>query len=165
MSNRNLLAMRAQMPVLVEDPATINEAAVRPDLFLGGIYYYGGKAYKYVQFKDAVAYLAGHVCLWANAQGTAVTNDKTGGSAVIATTPVAGVAPRVMTEDYYGFIQVGGVATIQTDGSVTVGKPLVSHTVDGEASMMVDGEEEQVFATSLQADTGDQVSATLKGCM
>ena len=160
-SNRNLLAMRSQMPVLVEDPSTIDEATQRDDLTLGGVYFYGGDAYRYVQFKDAVTYAAGHICTWANATGTAVTNDRAGGSDIGELKP-AGIATGVHTEDYYGFVQLTGVATLTGDGSVAAGESVVPHaTTDGGADTMAAGAEDHVLGVAL-ADDGPTFACALK---
>ena len=100
-----------------------------------------GYVYRYVQFKDAVTYAAGQVVEWASATGlTAVTNDRSGGSAV-GNIP-AGICLRVMTQNYYGFILVKGFyATIKTSGAddIAIGESLISHsstdgTCDGVAA-------------------------------
>ena len=70
-----------------------------------------------------------------------------------------------MTQNQYGFIQVNGVATVQTDGSVSEGDYVVSHTVDGECSTMADGEEEQVIGIALADDSGDQGTISLQGLL
>jgi len=146
-------------------PADVNTAAADPRFTLGSVYWKGGKAYRYVQFVDAVAYIAGHVLTWANATGTAVTNDRSGGSAVFATRAV-GVALGVMTENYYGFMQVSGInADVQTDTGVAAGEALVAHTVDGQCDTMAAGEEHLVFADSMAADATNTVTANLRGLL
>ena len=129
-----------------------------------GIDAYGSNAkFRYVQFLDAVTYIKGHVVTAANAAGTAVTNDRSGGSAVYVTR-AAGVALRAMTENYYGYIQVTGRAVVQTDDGVAAGESLVAHTVDGECDTMAAGEEHLVFGFTLAADASDQGIAWLTGC-
>ena len=89
--------------------------------------------YRYVQFKDAVTYVASPkmVLTWADTACTTVTNDRAGGSS-IGQIP-AGVCINVQTQNYYGFIQVSGVVTVgPTDGSVALGELVVPHaTTDG----------------------------------
>ena len=90
-----------------------------------------GKVWKLVQFKDAVTYAATQVVEWADAACTTVTNDRVGGSSI--GNFAAGVCPGVKTQNYYGYIQVGGPATVKTaSSSITAGLALLSHsTVDG----------------------------------
>lgn len=147
------------------DPFLVND--LTPRTSVGGVFdgldAWGHPAkFRYVQFVDAVTYAAGHVVTAANAAGTAVTNDRAGGSAIFAT-QAFGVALRVMTENYYGYIQVTGRATVQTDGGVAAGEALVAHTVDGECDTMAAGEEHLVFGVALADDATDQGIAWLKG--
>lgn len=146
-------------------PANVDTASADPRFTLGAVYWKDGKAYRYVQFLDAVAYIAGHVLTWANATGTAVTNDRAGGSAV-GSTQAVGVATRVHTENHYGFMQVSGVnADVQTDTGVSAGESLVAHTVDGQSDTMAAGEEHLVFATALADDATNTVTANLRGLL
>lgn len=96
-----------------------------------------GKIYRYVQFKDAVAYAAGHVCVAAGT-GWQVTNDKAGGSALAGLEPV-GIALGVATQNYYGWIQVAGIATVLIAGAAVIaGDRLVTdESVDGAAREIV----------------------------
>lgn len=148
------------MSKIITDPTVANDPV--PVATLGGTYEYNGNLYKYVQFKDAVAYLAGHVVSWANATGTAVTNDRSGGSALAGTIP-AGVACRVMTQNYYGFIQVTGLATLYGDGSIAAGDVVVLDTgTDGYCDTMASTEESLIVGTAL-ADDGPTFLCALKG--
>lgn len=133
-------------------PSTVNDSSTT--FVLGQILDYQGNLYRYVQFLDAVVYAAGHVCAWANATRTAVTNDRAGGSAIGIQT--AGIALAAMTQNNYGFILVEGYyATVLGDGSVAVGESVVLDTgVDGGADTMAAGEEDEVFGMALAADTG-----------
>lgn len=123
----------------------------------------GPGLFRYVRFLDAVTYARGHVCTFA-APATGipyrVTNDISGGSSTGQ--GVAGIACNVMTQNYYGFIQIGGQAIVVGDGSVAAGDYVVAHTTDGQADTFADGEEEQVFGYALDADgTGNDPLATL----
>ena len=111
-----------------------------------------GKKYRYVQFKDAVTYAAGHCLDVANTAWTAVTNDRSGGSAIGTQTAFGGVCLGAPTQNSYGWVQVGGIATVLGDGSVAAGEAVVLHSVDGQADTMAAGEEHQVFGTALEAD-------------
>ena len=131
------------------DPATANHS--EPEFRLGEYFAQEGKIYKYVQFKDAVTYAAGHVCTPANSDGTAVTNDRAGGSD-IGENKFAGVALLAMTQNYYGFVQVGGVASVLGDGSVAAGESVIPDSADGKADTMAAGEEDHVFGVALEDD-------------
>lgn len=110
-----------------------------------------GKKFRYVEFKDAVTYAAGHVCTPANITWTAVTNDRAGGSSVA--TGFGGICMGAPTATLkYGWVQVGGVATVLGDGSVAAGDFVLVDTVDAQADTFADGEEEQVFGLALEAD-------------
>ena len=92
-----------------------------------------GKAYRYVQFLDAVTYAAGHVVTrGANTADTwKVTNDRAGGSAQ-AGHEVIGVAIGVPTQNQFGWVQISGEATVL--GTYAVGDQLKPHaTTDGAA--------------------------------
>lgn len=95
-----------------------------------------GKKYVYVQFLDAVAYLAGHVCTFGTT-GTdvwKVTNDRAGGSAVTGHI-VAGVlasGANVPTQNQYGWLQCEGECS--PTGTYAAGDYLKPHaTADGDA--------------------------------
>jgi hypothetical protein len=109
--------------------------------------------FRYVRFLDAVTYKRGQVCTWA-ARATGiparVTNDISGGSSTGQ--GVAGIACNIMTQNYYGFVQVGGLCLVEGDGSVASGDYVVAHTSDGQADTFADGEEEQVFGYSVSTD-------------
>ena len=110
-------------------------------------------AYKYVQYLDAVTYIAGQVMCWADTAGTKVTNDRSGGTGIGTGLEPAGIGLAVYTQNYYGFMQIAGNALVIGDGSVAAGDFVVSHTVDGQMDTMADGEEEQVFGIALDADS------------
>ena len=149
------------MASCITDPATTNETT--PRATLGGIYEFNGKFHKYVRFLDAVAYVAGHICEWANAAGTSVTNDVSGGSS-LGRAP-AGIAPMVMTQNNYGYIQVSGVATVVTDGSVAAGEAVVADGgADGVGDTMAAGEEHQVIGYALEADSGSPATCRVALC-
>lgn len=121
------------------DPATAIHTT--PEAQLGALYSQpGGKIYRYVKFVDAVTYAAGQVCTWADATGTSVTNDISGGSSIGSI--VAGVCQAVMTQNSYGYVQVSGYyPTIKTSGAddIAIGENLFVHastdgTCDGAAA-------------------------------
>jgi hypothetical protein len=119
-----------------------------------------GKKYRYVQFKDAVTYVAGQVCTPANITWTAVTNDVSGGSSIAATS-FGGICVGVPAQNGYGWVQIAGVATVRSDGSVAADEAVVPHSVDGEADTMAAGEEHLAFGRALDADTGSPVTCSV----
>lgn len=104
---------------------TLGEVAIGKD----------GKKYRYVQFKDAVTYAAGHVCCLASASTWAVSNDVDGGSQ-LAGTIVVGICLGVPTANQYGWVQIAGIATVLHEGaSIAIGDILVADpSNDGAAS-------------------------------
>lgn len=104
---------------------------------LGSLVFYGGKWYAFVQYKDAVTYVAspGMVLTWADTACTTVTNDRAGGSSIgqipAGIACIAGAAAAV--QNNYGFVQLSGVATVgPTDGAVALGELVVPHaSTDG----------------------------------
>src|SRR4030042_2702059 len=102
---------------LTEDPSKVHDAAPRFDI--GATYYWNGCYFRYLKFVDSVTYAAGHSVEHASANGTAVSNDRTGGSSKGRSTP-AGICLRAMTENHYCFAQVAGwkIPAILTDGGV-----------------------------------------------
>jgi hypothetical protein len=149
---------------LTADPASYNTVAADSTLVVGGLYRYAtnGWIYRYVQFKDAVTYAAGQSVEWANTTGTAVTNDRSGGSSVGRA--AAGVALAVMTADYYGFVLVNGFyATLKTSGAddIAAQETLITHattdgTCDGVTSWTLG-----CFGVALAAD--DDTANTVAG--
>jgi hypothetical protein len=120
-----------------------------------------GKAYRYVEgdaalINDALA--ANEALTWMD-DGWEVTNDMSVGLGVVAP---AGVAISAIGEGEFGWIQVGGKATINTDGGVSAGEALVIHSVDGEVDTMAAGEEHQVFAVATADDSGTAVNLVVR---
>ena len=93
-------------------PGNANDAT--PKAPLGSLYRANGKVYRYVQFDDgaAVTAVAGGVVHWktlAPASGSfVVTSDQSG---ALGKNLVAGVLGSVVTDQYYTWIQVGGIAS------------------------------------------------------
>lgn len=113
-----------------------------------------GKAYRYVQFVDAVAYVAGHLCTIADtaADEWKVTNDRAGGSAMAKHYPVGFVfQATVPTANQYGWVQCGGVATaIIGSAAVIAGDELMADaTEDGEVEEAAAGTDERICAIAL----------------
>jgi hypothetical protein len=155
-------------PICHTDPASTNDATVTHTV--GGLYTNGeaGKVFRYVQFKDAVTYAAGQVCTLANAAGTAVTNDISGGSSIGSV--VGGICQGVMTADYYGFVQVAGYyATVKTSGAddIAIGEAVFVH---GSTDGTCDGASASTFSTgnfgvavAADSDANNTVAVQIRG--
>lgn len=145
------------MPTLVSfDPANHDSATAEFDI--GGLYdaFYNGVlcTFRYVRFVDAIAYAKGHACTWASTTTYDVTNDRTGGSSLGPR--VAGIAMRVHTQNYYGFVMVSGLHdAVLGDGNVTAATTVMTDTsVDGGSLNLAGGSEHLVFGLALAADSG-----------
>lgn len=113
----------------------VNTAAANSNYVQGRIYRYGDKAFRYVQFLDAVAYAVGQP-VFVDASVTTipsvVTNDVS--EAASATKPVvAGVCLGVQTENYYGWIQTRGIGTVlhNNDDDAAIGDIVIATAADG----------------------------------
>lgn len=143
------------MARVTRDPYTVNDASAKDTL---GMVYDGldelglPAKFRYVQFEDAVTYAAGHCCEFSDATLKQVTNDKSGGSS-LGRCP-AGIALRVMTQNYYGYVLVLGYhSTALGDGSVGVGQAVMSHaTTDGAFDTQTAGNKQ--VGVCLVDDTG-----------
>ncbi|MAH45213.1 hypothetical protein CMI37_05255 [Candidatus Pacearchaeota archaeon] len=135
---------------------------------LGSLLYVedSAKVYRYVLCANAVTNnaLAAGECLCADSGGLYYVNNDMAGGTGYGTIPM-GVAISAITENSYGWIQVGGIAEVTiTDGSVAANDFIVNNTgEDGGCDTMADGEEEQVFGVVVAADVGDAVSVLLRG--
>ena len=66
-----------------------------------------------------------------------------------------GVAKASIASGDWGEVYVSGYCPyVLTDGTVSVGDPIVPHTVAGEASVMAAGEEHLVIGHALSTDAG-----------
>jgi hypothetical protein len=126
-----------------------------------------GKMYRYVQFADSVAVVAGSVVCYDGSASNVVTPDVSadGNSDLCAGVAVAAVALNTTTPQY-GWIQVSGYCSnIQTDTNVAAGDFLISGTGDGVAHTMSAGEEHKVFAVADAEDSGSTGSGWLRGIL
>ena len=146
------------------DPATANHAT--PQYDLGLEFHEDGKRYRYVQFKDIgiVGISAGTVCGWSGTSGTAVTADVSASSAAAAGA-CAGIALATMTDDYYGFVQIGGFCNkIATDGTVVKTAGMVLGT-DGVATASGASDTIPTFGMPLADDDATpEVTAAILFC-
>lgn len=123
-----------------------------------------GNVFRYVLVEDANL-VAGDVVEYADTTGYEVTKDRAGGSSIGRF--VAGVAVAPITDGNYGWIQVSGKATVNTDGAVVKGDRLVPHaTVDGQADTEANGStvtvtSGQVFGFALATDSGTTSAGTV----
>jgi hypothetical protein len=126
-------------------------------------------SYRYVQFLDAVAYVAGQVVTIASATTWAVSNDRSGGSALAGLMPVGVVfQTTVPTQNQYGWVQISGIANVTVgSASVIAGDYLkVDASEDGEADEGAAGTDENLvgiaLATIADNATG-RVMLTIRG--
>jgi len=119
-----------------------------------------GKAYRYVQVEDG-ALAANDVVEYANATGTEVSKDVSGGSVVGR--QFAGVAVNTLTDGYYGWVQVKGLATckVAANTAVLAGARVVTGSADGVVSTQAatTGSEDYSFGMALANDTATTSAA------
>lgn len=123
-----------------------------------------GKAYRYVQFVDAVTYAANKVCVLADADldEWKVTIDVSGGSAMAGLHPV-GVTISVPTENQYGWVQIAGVASVVAgSAAIVAGDYLMPDTSeDGDATEATEGTDHNIFAIALATIADDATGKAL----
>lgn len=102
---------------------------------LGEIVHYGGKLYRFILLKDAVAAAAGSVVFVAKSDFTWGTCDYTGGSTgPITGVPAIGIAVGTITGGNYGLVLVQGYyGAIKTNGDddIAAGDLLITGAADG----------------------------------
>lgn len=76
-----------------------------------------GKQYRYIRVEDA-ALAANDVVAFADATSMEVSKDASGGSRISA--DFAGVAVNTLTDAYYGWVQIKGLATCKVHSGVAV---------------------------------------------
>jgi hypothetical protein len=109
-------------------PGTANDSAAKAPL--GSLYRAGGKVWRYVKVDTGagpVATAENGVAHWSALDppnGTfTVTSDYT---SAIGANLVAGIFGGVVTDNYYTWIQVGGIATVTLDFSALSGDPVAA---------------------------------------
>jgi len=124
------------------------------------------KVYRYCRVAAAATNnaLAAGECTCADTGGIYYVNNDMAGGTGLGTIPM-GVAISAIPENYYGWIQVGGIAAVTiTDAGVAAGDFIVNNTgEDGGCDTMADGEEEQVFGIVVADDVGDAADVLLRG--
>lgn len=119
-----------------------------------------GKKYRYVQVDDANL-AANDVVEYANATGTEVSKDVSGGTVVGRA--FAGVAVNTITDGNYGWVQVGGLATckVAANTAVLAGARVKTGSADGVVSTYTatTGSEDYSFGTAVANDTATTSAA------
>lgn len=125
-----------------------------------------GKIYKYVQFDNGagnVASAANNLAYYKDSTMLVVTSDYSDANA----SQVAGVFLGVVTDQYYCWIQIGGVATLSCSTSnPTDGAYLKAVSTDGKVNTASLTYFSQIIAIALAAaltTTGYNVTAKLRG--
>lgn len=113
-----------------------------------------GKAYRYIRVEDANL-AANDVLEFADATGTKVTKDVSGGSSVGR--QFAGVAVNTLTDGNYGWVQIKGLATCRVEKNTAVlkGARVCTGGHDGAARTYAatTGSEDYSFGMALANDT------------
>ena len=94
-----------------------------------------GRQFRYVQFVDAVTYVAGHIVTRASATDWVVTNDRAGGSNVAGHEVIGMVfQDTVPTQNQFGWVQCKGISLVAPTGTYAAGDYCIPHaTTDGAA--------------------------------
>lgn len=115
-------------------PDTFNELNLPVMDNIGWVTQYNGKAYRLVQHdkgSGSVATVAGGSAYWKTKASYIVTMDAT--DAEFGLNSVAGGYLRVVTDQYYCFIQIGGRQTgVSVDASTSIGRCLSGGATDGQ---------------------------------
>lgn len=122
---------------------------------VGTKYTVGAKDYRYVQVED-MALAANDVVSLSDTTGNEVTQDRAGGSSI--SHDFAGVAVNTVTDAYYTYVQVGGVATCRVlqNTAVAAGDRVMLHATDdgGVATYTATSSSiDRTFGVALSADT------------
>lgn len=120
-----------------------------------------GKQYRYIQVED-MALAANDVVTYSDATGKEVTKDRAGGSSLGYN--FAGVAVATLTDAYYGWVQIKGLATCKVAANTAVAagnRVMVDTTNDGcvKAYAATTGSEDYSFGMALAADTATTSAA------
>lgn len=116
------------------------------------------KIVKYVQFKDAVTYVAGHATVWSDLDFETVTNDYSLGLFFTARVIAAGCTFAVPAQNGYGYIQIRGEMTgVRATTGVLAGEPAI---VDISADGFVVGFEDSILSVASAAVLADDMEDT-----
>lgn len=112
--------------------STLNISGASPWLGqLGQVVEENAKVYRLVQFDNGtgdVASAAGGVAHWKTRASYIVTSDQTDAQASLNS--VAGGFLRIVTDQYYCFVQLGGVQAVTVDTTAAAGTALIASTTD-----------------------------------
>ncbi len=112
--------------------ATLNISGPSPWLGqLGQVFEENGKCYRLVQFDNGtgnVASVDGGAAHWKTRASNIVTSDYTDAEAPL--NGVAGAFLGVITDQYYCFVQMGGVQAVVVDTTCAAGTALIATTTD-----------------------------------
>jgi len=119
-----------------------------------------GKSYRYVQVED-MALAANDVVTFSDATGAEVTKDRAGGSSLGSS--FAGVAVATITDAYYGWVQIKGLATckVAANTAVAAGDRVQVSSTDGcvAAYTATTSSVDYTFGMAVAADTATTSAA------
>ena len=108
--------------------STLNNGGSGPFLGqLGQVFEENGKVYRLVQFDNGtgnVASVAGGAAVWKTRASFIVSSDGTDSEAALNC--IAGAFLRVVTDQYYCFVQIGGLQAVVTDTTQAAGTALIA---------------------------------------
>jgi hypothetical protein len=123
---------------------------------LGMVVEIAGKVYRLVQFDNGAGNVASAATMaahWHTRASFIVTSDKSSGE--MASNGIAGGFLGVLTDQYYGFIQIGGLQTLLTNGSANAaGDLLAGSTGDNDGTLVIVAAATQLPVAVCQAGDG-----------
>lgn len=147
-------------------PGSANDAT--PKSPLGVLYRHNGNVYRYVKFDNGsgnVAAAANGAAHWKTLSPTTgvftVTSDQT--DAIGGINTVAGIFGCVVTDLYYTWVQVGGVAPCKVNSGTTAGDKMIGSTSDLTLDHIADGSNvtDAIFGVALDAYDTDGTALVL----
>jgi hypothetical protein len=134
------------LPIVLSNDEALRLSDTTVGILLGG-------GYQYVKFKagSAASNVRGQIAFWDDTTAFQVTPDST----TAALGKVAGIILNAVTKGNYGWIQIGGVASVKAKAALTK----AAATVDGDLAM-VDAANSATF--DVLADATQITSPTLK---
>jgi len=142
---------------------TANDSSAQEEL--GSFRFEDGKIYKYVYFADAVTAAEGAPVLMDGTYNYKVTVDYSEAAGSADPALVVGVALTTNTPEYYGWIQIYGVATVKVTDKVTAGDMLIHSGTDlfwGLGSAASDAAvTEHMFGAIALANSGTDADSTI----
>lgn len=121
--------------------ATFNEETLPATAQLGQTLELNNKVYRLIKFNNGagnIASAAGSSAHWMTRADFVVTSDRSSGE--FAGNGIAGGFLGVLTDGYYGFIQIGGLQTLKSNGTANAAGDLLcgdqAHDTDGTLEIM-----------------------------